>query len=272
MTVQTVSRRAFTVIELLVVIAIIGLLVSITLVVGSRVVGSGKKSATEQTLKILDSALSAYIAERGANPSPIVDDPRIGRDYPAGQARAVLPVADAQSFPASGSSVPIDSVGLFLLQMKGVSGAESAIAGIDAKYLRGNTDAAATFNAGTFATLPNLRTVLDGWGNPIRYVHPAYKGAINDKTYGSSSDELQPANLDVVIGRAKPGTEYRAVTRIRRSAVFNTTTSAYDAADADAGSPPADRPYFYSAGADGNPATTEDNVYLTQPKLPKSGS
>ena len=54
--------------------------------------------------------------------------------------------------------------------------------------------------------------------------------------------------------------------RIRRSDV-RTGPSERQEADADGGRPVSGRPYFYSAGADGDPSTLDDNLYNVRPEF-----
>src|SRR5947209_1321100 len=67
---------AFTLIELLIVIGIITLLIAISVVVGTKVVSSGKGRATEGIIKALDMTLTDYVDSQGSLPPPYVGDPR----------------------------------------------------------------------------------------------------------------------------------------------------------------------------------------------------
>lgn len=259
--------RAFTLIELLVVIVIIGVLLVLTLSLGPSLIGSGKRSVTQDTLKILDSALSAYIAEKGGPPEPFVEDPRLPRSQRDG--RFVIPVADARNFTNPTGREVIDTVGLFLLQTKESREASKVIDGLNPKMIRGldPVPGSANLTLADAQVVPALRTVLDGWGNPIRYVHPAFRGAINGRTEGGGN-AADPVQVSAILGNAPAGKRF-GVTQIRRTDLDPSNISAGTWDDADGGSPKNDRGYFYAAGPDGNPATLEDNVYLVQPTLPK---
>jgi prepilin-type N-terminal cleavage/methylation domain-containing protein len=243
-------RSAFTIIELLVVIAIIAILIALVIVVAHRVAGSGKMRLTESTLKILDTALEQYIAVKG-NPPPVVADPR------QGGASHLIPVADARDVTNSTQGTMINSVGLFMLQCKEVPEAFGQFSKADSKLVHDFDPDQADPNPASpnFAQQPSLQTAFDGWGNPIRYVHPVFKG----KVTGTSANN----GVDVVtlLGNPPPGKSYGIVT-IRRS-------NSQGDMDADGGLPPSNRPYFYSAGPDGDASTTEDNVYLVQPRIAK---
>jgi prepilin-type N-terminal cleavage/methylation domain-containing protein len=254
------SRPAFTLIELLVVISIISLLVTISVVVGAKVVGSGKQRATEQVLRALDTSLNAYIAEKGGIPPPVVDDPR---DAANAAIRHAIPVVDGINMTGGTAGSTINSVALYLLQAKASPGASSALAslGSTSKFYREVAPDGTNTNS---ALQPSLPTITDAWGNPIRYVHPAFKGIITDKNFGGS-DPVGSVPVTKILGPT-PGRKY-AITDIRRGAQSSAAPGGV-LADADGATPKGDRPYFYSAGPDGDPSTTDDNIYITQPTFP----
>jgi len=255
------TRAAFTLIELLIVIAIIALLVGISVVVGTKVVGSGKQRATEQVLRALDAALTSYIAEKSSNPPPTVDDPR----FVSSATKYLIPVCDGVNMTSGTQGTTINSVGLFMLQAKASAGASAALSQITStgKFYK---ETAPDGNSGNDATLqPSLPTILDGWGNPIRYVHPAFKGIITDQTYGGASP-TGGVDVDKILGKPA-GTKKYGIATIRRGAQSAAAAGGL-LQDADGGTPKGDRPYFYSAGADGDPSTTDDNVYVAQPTFP----
>jgi hypothetical protein len=101
-------------------------------------------------------------------------------------------------------------------------------------------------------------TVLDAWGNPIRFVHPVWQGGYGafvkaDGTLDSSRPDRKVPSVD--------GLTEISYTRSYR-------TAAGGSGSADEGLCPGNRPYFYSAGRDGDPGTREDNVYGTPPSFP----
>jgi prepilin-type N-terminal cleavage/methylation domain-containing protein len=270
---STRRPRAFTLIELLIVVGILALLLAISVVVGSRIVGSGKQRVTEGILKALDTSLSEYIHSEGHNPPALVTDPRDNTH--------VIPVADAALPPDPAPQTPpqapptLNSVGLYLLQAKSVPAAESAVQGIDPKYLRTYDPDSQGMN-GAFAQdkQPALLSAFDGWGNPIRYVHPAYQGAW--PSYGAPS-LLAYTSTDRKSGALPPGKTFTFTQQqngIRRNA---SSATADVLPDADGGMVMNNRPYFYSVGPDGHPGYgidagggkvdfNLDNVYLAVPK------
>lgn len=249
------TGRGFTLLELLIVIAIIAILIVVSLSVAHKVTGSGKVRNTEQTLKVLEQSLSAYIGETGGNPPPTVIDPRPGN---TGTTRRVQPVADARS---GHSNEMINSVGLYMAQCKGIPAAEEAFKNIDAKFLR-EYNPEANASPASYQSQPTLPTIFDAWGNPIRYVHPSFKGTLYGPDFENQTDET--ASLDVqhqyFLGPAQPNRPY-GITMIRRN---NSQTGG--GPDSDGGINPGARPYFYSSGPDGDPSTMDDNVYITRPQ------
>lgn len=250
------TGRGFTLVELLIVISIIAVLIVLSVAVAGRVSGAGKARNTEQTIRLLDSALEAYINAKGGPPGPTVVDPRPGN---TGATKYIQPVADARS---ETSGEMINSVALFMAQCRGIPSAEENFKSLDAKFVREfNPETGAT--PGNFQSQPSLPTVFDAWGKPIRYVHPAFKGIISDVP-GSGTNGATYTDVSALLGPAPAGTQY-GIQRIRRN-----TVTAGGGPDADGGMSPANRPYFYSAGPDGDPSTMDDNVYLNgKPQLQK---
>lgn len=266
------SRRAFTVIELLVVIGIIAILISLGFLVASRVSGSGKQRVTEQSLRILDSALASYISSNGGkNPPPTIKDPTSTATNPRW-----IPVIDGRD---GDTQQFVNSVGLFMEQMKSDPGAYAQFKDLDPKLVK---EIDVDDVGAQTGPQPRLLTAIDGWGNPIRYVHPRFKGYISEAS--TTPIFRQTAS---VLGNPQTGTY--AITRIRRVGDRDRFSSGGEAPtwyqpttppipqclDADEGIPLSDRPYFYSCGADGFPdwkrkdpdKLPNDNVYLTTPKF-----
>ena len=223
----------FTLIELLVVLGIITILIAIGLAVGNAVHGSAKENLTRMTLQALDQSLTEYNADKGAFPPATVANPT--------NDTILQPVADAVS-----NGQAIQSLGWYLVQLKESDSARKAIDSINPKLI-----AVTTTPGASSANDKGFRTVLDAWGHEIRYVHPKFQGMV----FSGSATNAKP--LADLLGPAPAGKSY-AVTSILRSA-----------ANSDAGRCAGNRPYFYSAGPDGKPETTDDNVYLSKPSFAK---
>lgn len=238
-------QRGFTLIELLVVILIVSVLIALGLAVGARVVEGGKASQTRDLIKVLDNAMNSYLqaTDRKVPPSSIID-PRQDEGNPSGTI-VYMPLADAWD---ADNDRPINSVGLFLAEASRVSGVSNLLEGLDAKNYRlfAYTDAA-TLTDAPGESEPELMTVLDAWGNPIRFVHPAFHGVRRTAERLDATDFLGPA----------PAGEYYP-REVRRDPAMM---------DADGGLSSNGRPYFYSAGPDGDPSTVEDNIYTVQPQI-----
>lgn len=275
--------RAFTLVELLIVIGVIGILISIVLTIGARVAQGGKVRLTEQTIRVLDMTLESLIADQGVLPPAYVADPRFA---PQGGQTPMIPIADARDFSESYSSGQpgqpvlaghqmINSVGLFLLQTQSAPGAAEVAKGIDSRLIRRfdpdySDD---VFGAAGGGHQPTLPTVFDAWNRPIRYVHPQFDGFIFGPNYsqGIVTNPAAAVALQDVMNPINPNHLF-SIQMIRRNA--SATTSGGGPAnrlpDSDGGRCQSNSPYFYSAGPDGDPSTTSDNVYTTAPILPQT--
>lgn len=237
-------RRGFTLIELLVVILIVSVLIALGLAVGARVVEGGKASQTRDLIKVLDNVLGSYLeaTDRTVPPASIID-PRQDEGNPTGTI-AYMPLADAWD---DDNDRPINSVGLFLAEAERVAGVSELLQSLDAKNYRLFAYSPAPLDPAPGRTEPELATVIDAWGNPIRFVHPAFHGVRRSAERLDATEFLGPA----------PAGEYYP-REIRRNPAN---------ADADGGLATNGRPYFYSAGPDGDPSTVEDNIYTVQPQV-----
>jgi prepilin-type N-terminal cleavage/methylation domain-containing protein len=255
------TRGAFTLLELLIVIAIITLLAAISLAIGAKVLSGGRESLTTNVVRAMDNGLNSYITDGGDRvPDPIVE-------HPESTSASVLwqPIADARRGESYDDEM-VNSVGWFIYQMKDVSSVSSTISGLSSKIVKQyspNVDADGI--PPEAEGQPLMTTAFDGWGRPLRYVHPTFDGVLSTETSITSTAD---AGLDVADLVTIGPSESFTFVKIRRNRVTKAESDGtVKVADSDGGLCPNNRPYFYSAGADGDPSTTEDNVYIAEPQV-----
>ena len=135
--------------------------------------------------------------------------------------------------------------------------------------------------------------VTDAWGRPIRFVHPAFQGGAGTYWDPKPADGGSPkfvARPRILVGSPQAGqapmtfdrsyqpftpafmlnSEGRLEPVPRVDTQGRTIRGASPAGDCDEGRHPAGRPYFYSAGPDGNPGARALNVYVdgARPQFP----
>lgn len=297
-------RPGFTLIELLVVIVIIAILVAITLSVAGGVQQTGRKRLTTEAIRQIDLAIDAFITQTGGSPSPFAE---AGPPVANPDETRFYPVADAVD-TTSGDELNrtvINSMGLFIAQaeraglgslFQGIPTSQLSVIDGDRPVIDGRT-AAQTGNR-----QPELRTVLDGWGRPIRFVHPAFDGLMTAEIArgetrpaglpGTDLAVLPARNTDTATLTASPfdavplilrrrqanGSEtldenQLPIRRLRRNVLTDSDRMTWTGTgpaigDSDGGLCINARPYAYSAGEDGDPSTiTDSNVYTTQPQF-----
>ncbi len=276
------TRAAFTLLELLVVVTIIALLTSIGLAVGVKVTQSGKATASRNLIKALDSILTAYSEEKGSIPPAFVN--LNIRDFGKPEDESyTLPLFDGRFEQGGVSSTDRFSktadqgqpaVGLFLLWAKQESPQAAAlIAGIDSRFIERRTMALYGWDSnGRFAPLevdetsPALPIIIDAFGNPIRLGHPAFSGGAGDY-YNGATRVTRP--LVTMAPPNKGGVTFNTTPATRSFQPFavGSLSNAF-VGDSDEGTGVGQRPYFYSAGVDGNPGTRGDNIYGNAPTYP----
>lgn len=250
-------RGAFTLAELLVVIGVIAILIAIVAVVGLRAKTGAAEAITADTIRVLDVALSEYKNAKGGQPPPYV-----AVLSPNPNAPILQPVADAHGIGGDPAG-PINSIAWLVRQLDSVPAAADALRGLNVKQI-------------TLAPRPDEtakidhKTILDGWGRPMRYVHPAFSGQIEATPHALGAYGSPRMTADV-LGPAPFGGSWR-VTQLRRTVFSDADRNAMTTplvGDGDGGVPVGGSPYFYSGGADGDPSTTSDNVYTFRPEFVK---
>lgn len=295
-------HSGFTLIELLVAVGVIAILVSIALVAGNSVVQASRASLTKDTLTSMTEVLEVYMNERGAIPPGYVQDPRgtSGLDvnvlWPVADARTnermrALDLDEATSLPGF-EALPvrrnrqlINSAGLFAEQTKDVPDAEGRLSGLPSDVVRSYSVASQPNRfanaSGSDGDQPDLPTPFDAWGRPIRYVHPAFDGLLVESgsepwRASATSDGVQVDTIRGLKGVGDSGPEQVwALNSIRRNNYASYAPAdpndlpefRDELPDSDGGFCPGNRPYFYSAGPDGDPSTISDNVYITVPEI-----
>lgn len=257
-------RVGFTLLELLIVIAIITLLAAISLAIGAKVLSGGRESLTTNVIRALDMSLNGYITDSGDRvPDPIVEHPDS-----SGGSVTWQPIADARRGDRYTDEM-VNSSGWFIYQMKDVSTVSSVISGLSSKVVKQYSPKLEPDGSAPPDGQPLMATAFDGFGNPLRYVHPTFDGVLFDSSESDVNSPAEGKGMDVAdLVTIGPGESF-AFDKIRRNKRTDVRPDgSVKVADSDGGICPNNRPYFYSAGADGDPSTMDDNVYHVQPQVP----
>lgn len=268
----------FTLVELLLVVGIIAVLIAITLVIGRSVAGSGRERLTENALRIMGASVSTVMQSGGGVPSATVDYTNPGNSTQ----RVLQPIADAR---IGNTTEMINSVGWYMVQASRVSEGGQVFSGLDSKLVM-NIDPTPSGSSPTWQMdQPSLPSVMDAWGRPMRYVHPAFDGLIHGPDFAGGSITFSgravPVDVADVLGPPPAGgPSAYGIGSIRRN---NAALNAGDPLDSDGGVCPNQQPYFYSAGADGKVGQirspggevledyNKDNVYSVSPQIQEPG-
>jgi type II secretory pathway pseudopilin PulG len=294
--VSSKTRRVvgFTLVELTMVVSIIALLTAITIGVGASMADSGRKRATVGVIQVLDKALDDYINTTGGIPPALV---RINSEDLNNEVEGIVGADNDAYYPAIDGVLNelvmnldmdaperhyvVNSVGLFIA---------SAAQGIDIESLLSSVDNGFVKIHEVDGDLqPELLTVFDAWGNPIRYVHPKFDGVIEDSTgpgdrrvLGDAGDFIDvfdttpagpgfftaaylPVNLSQIPFREVRRNKILQIDQVEAESATGIRNAVE--ADSDGGTCATQRPYFYSCGPDGDPSTVDDNIYTIQPNF-----
>ncbi len=273
---KAIAGRAFTIVELVLVIALIAALAAITIGVGASMADSGRKRATEGVIQVLDQALDEYITRTGSMPTAMV---RIESSDLNAEVVGLVGAGNAAYYPAIDGrfnliipdsdpvrNYEVNSVGLFLNSIKSGVDVDGLMKLIDSKFVK-NFDVPGDLQ-------PGMLTVFDAWGNPIRYVHPKFDGIIENgrRAAEDSGQFLDVININTGFFTAEHlplNLTQVPILEVRRNKILasDRVNVPEIETDSDGGVCVGQRPYFYSAGPDGDPATIEDNVYTTKPQF-----
>jgi prepilin-type N-terminal cleavage/methylation domain-containing protein len=264
------AGRGFTMVEVLVVIVVIALLVGISLTVAVRAVSSGKVRATENILKTVDQVITEFGSTAGKIPAFHTD-----------QFGVAYPMVDGVRVTGAGVGGPLQpSLSLFLAEAAKLRLTDRMLQSIDSQFIVRTPVPAIGFDV-TGLPFPNFidgLVVLDGFGHPLRLVHPAFHGGYG-KFYklGAGGDFDEDGGARPNLSVKGPATIFSAgngaAIEFRRSCLPDPFIYGDNAAqgfgDADEGMCIANRPYLYSCGIDGNPGTRIDNIYVNgKPQFP----
>ncbi len=288
----------FTLIEILVVIVIIGILVAVAMTLATRVTQGGRARLTEDTIRVLDVAVDAYVSAKEEKFPAFYLQPESGVYFPLCDGRwAQRRVNPGSMTYDKTADFAQPTIALAMGVMSGVPTADAALKQIDQKlvtrHLMTNGDYLNAYGwyvvaptgpgipggappGGPFGNHPGVRPIpgveiKDAWGNPLRMVHPAFDGGHGQ--YFDSVSQTMVSRPDLLIVPQRPAGIPAmlnvAFSRSYRPFDPTSTSGAQRVGDADEGiCPGGGRPYFYSAGPDGDPGTRADNVYTTKPEYP----
>ncbi|MEN0020204.1 MAG: prepilin-type N-terminal cleavage/methylation domain-containing protein [Planctomycetota bacterium] len=244
--------RGFTLVELLLVVAIVAILVALTVAVGKQV-GDGARSRTAaDTIRVLDQSVEAWTGQFGEG---------VPSEYQLPVGGAAFPIIDGTSpdFPEYASG----SIRYYSAMVRERPTLAPVLDSIGAEYRRRG---AVIESGGGNPDIGEAFDIVDPWGNPIRFVHPDFDGG-----YGAY-DDIDGNEVARAARTIEVNEDPRQFVRSWRVPTANPDMLAgvfRGVGTADEGICPGGvRPYFYSAGPDGDPGTREDNVYSAVPDFP----
>lgn len=299
--------RGFTLIELLVVIAIISLLITIVTTVGASALSGGRSRQTQDTIRAVDAAVATYLNDVGTVPpafvpafAPMVSFNGTEPPVPTRDSFAAYPLLDGVDLTNGDEEnrTRINSMGLFMRALDEVGLGETLASVPSESLTRWDGDADLVVESGTGVTdtgnQPEMPTILDAWGRPLRFVHPAWDGLVteednlsNARPVGTPGTGVRPiaddptdTGFDFWLGANKAPLGYDPsvpadfpLALVRRNFLTDADREAWGGTtdpigDSDGGYTVGNTPYIYSAGEDGDPSTLDGNVYTTEPRRP----
>lgn len=260
---------------MLVVVGIIAVLVSLAVVVGTKVIEGGRANATADLLRVLDQSRAAWQLNAD-QPIPafleVTEDGGLApKWYPMIDAR-LKGDTDYTSQPRvlPGSNQPNTINCYTALVLKDASIAPM-FEQIDARFVKPSTVPLPDISGKRESWAAEALDINDAWGRPVRFVHPTFHGGYGD-FWDPKAKKMQTREFYEVQVPTSKGLPVRI--EYRRSwrpwDVTKEQGKVRDTwmGDADEGMCVGNTPYFYSAGGDGDPGTRGDNVYSTQPRYP----
>ncbi len=216
---------------------------------------------------------------------PIIDGRMSGRVFPI-----VFPLEGtppAADHPFDRDLDPVEPSGaLFLLALAAGGGnADAALKGIDSKFIQRRDvwafgwqadDSTGEPTGGAVRKRLRIPVVLDAFGNPIRFVHPAYAGGYGDYFSLGPNPPNPPRGMvtrpPLTVSYLNGGSP-TPMPFLRSYRPWNldgvSQPVGNPVGDGDEGICQGGSPYFYSCGNDGDPGTRKDNIYTTTPQFPK---
>ncbi len=254
----------FSLIELLVVVAVLVILIALTVGLANGVLGSGRDRAAQDTIRVLDQSVEAWSTATGD---------KLPKTYLSVNG-TVLDSIDARVAPGDAPVIAelVDyeyvwpSTALYLASISSEADVSAVVTSLDASVRSSRQYST------ELAIDDDLTEITDPWGNPIRFVHPAYDGGWGDYL-DETTDTLEsrdPKRRAFETAGIQFRRSWRPFERDMTTGELPVLGGSVAFGDADEGICPGGgtRAYFYSAGPDGDPGTIEDNVYSERPQFP----
>ncbi|HZW10419.1 MAG TPA: type II secretion system protein [Phycisphaerales bacterium] len=255
---------AFSLVEMLVVIGIVGILVSLAVVTGTKVIAGGKARATADVIRVLDESRSAWQINWD---KPLPEYLEVER----GNGRFVYrPMIDARRANTPFDSAVNPSLTYYTALMLQDPMISPIFEQLDSTFVKPSAAPLPDDDDGDIESWAiRALDITDAWGRPIRYVHPAFHGG-HGEYWDDRAERMESRDLLAIALPTGKGIPIRVEYR-RSYRPFEPDDAARKPSwvgDADEGMCTGNTPYFYSPGDDGDPGTRQDNVYTIQPRFP----